>query len=292
MRGRRASLGGLALVVVGGCFWAPPGRPTGLVERLKPFAGPRGADAVMFDVVQLEQPVGDRYLNHGLWTAADEQAIDLERKAVIEDNGFRVGLLGGILPSEFQTLLASERSNPVPRRGWTRAGTPKLLALGDAYPQLRFRLQTNGETTPVDLAQAQCVLQVTPSLTPDGDLKLAFLPLVQQGAKALWPPPIDGGLPLADQRPAERYPALGWEVTLAGSAYVVVGTRFEKADTLGHCCFVRTDGGKPVQRLLAIRASRLVPPEAVPEGSDAGHRPAVPPLARQAITTTVRGARE
>src|SRR5262249_29677319 len=194
---------------------------------------------------------GDRYLNDRLWSAADEQVIDLERKAVIEDNGLRVGLLGGILPTEFQALLTSERSNPAARQHLMRLGNAKPLPLGDVCPELRFQLQTRGRATPVELAQAQCVLQVPPTLTPDGDLKLTFLPLVYHGAKALWPLSSDASHPLADPQPVERYPALGWNVTLTGAAYVVVGTRFAKAATLGHGCFVRPDGCKPAHRLLA-----------------------------------------
>jgi hypothetical protein len=126
-------------------------------------------------------------------------------------------------------------------------------------------------------------LQVTPTLTPDGAVKLAFLPLVQHGAKSLWALPGEGGLSLAGQRPAERYPALSWEVTLAAGDFAVVGARFEKAGTLGHVCFVSTDGAKPVQRLLVLRASRSAAPAPPPDAT---------PLAYQAAVATVRGAGE
>jgi hypothetical protein len=284
-------LGGLVLLAVGGCFWAPPGRPAGLVEPFKPFTGPRGADAVLLDVAVVEQPVGDRYVNHGLWADADEQVCDLERKAALAENGFRVGLVGGNPPFAFLGLVTSERSCPDPRRVQMRAGNAKPLPLGDVRPQLRAQLHTGGKSTPVTLDQAQCLLQVTPTLLPDGAIKLAFLPTVQHGAKTLWTLSVEGGLPLQGQRPIERYPALGWEVTLAGAEYVVVGARFEKADTLGRAFFVSTEGAKPVQRLLVLRAARMAPPEEAPEGADAGRPATARPLALQAVST-VRGSRE
>lgn len=284
-------LSGIIPLLLVGCFSAPPGRPNGLVERLKPFAGPRGADAITLVVAPLEQPVGDRFLNDGLWAAADEQVIELDRKAALEDNGFRVGLVGGILPAEFLALLTDQRNNPSGRQSLTRAGTAKPMLLGDARPLLRFQLHADGKATPVEFNQAQCVLQITPTLAPDGGVKLAFQPVVQHGSKRLWALAAEGNLPLQGQQSIQRYPDLGWEVALAGTGYVVIGTRFDQVETLGHRCFISTEGAKPVQRLLAICASRLTP-DAASEGSDATSRtPAVPPLALQAVTT-IRSVRD
>src|SRR5205085_9550383 len=52
----------------------------------------------------------DRYLDEDLWADTDGQAVALEHKAVLEDNGFRVGTLGGITPVKFQELITSDRS--------------------------------------------------------------------------------------------------------------------------------------------------------------------------------------
>src|SRR6478672_11895559 len=161
-------LGGLAFIVlISGCWLPGPGRPAGLIERLKPFTGPQGADAVALEVALLEGPVGDRYLNAGLWTAADEQVVAPERKAVLEDNGFRVGQVGGLVPAEFLELLTSPRSNPDPHGVQMRAGNAKLLSLGEPRAQCRFELHADGAGTPVALDQGQCVLQVTPTITPE-----------------------------------------------------------------------------------------------------------------------------
>src|SRR5207237_6566916 len=107
-------------------FWA---RPAGLAERRKPGAGPLAKDAIVLTVAVLEQPVGDRYLNVGLWAAADEQVVALDRRAALEDNGVRVGVVDGIPPAEFLALLTADRSNPTSRQHLTRAGSPKVLPL-------------------------------------------------------------------------------------------------------------------------------------------------------------------
>jgi hypothetical protein len=271
-----------------GCFTASQERPTGLVERLKPFAGLNGADTVTLVIAPLELPVGDRYLNDGLWATADEHILDLDRKAVLEDNGFRIGMLGGIPPAEYLNLLTSPRTNPNARRSFTRAGTAKTVLLGEAHPLLHVQVRADGQSTPAEFTQAQCVLQITPTLATDGGVKLAFQPVVQHGSKVLWALAADGQMPLQGQQSIQRYPALEWEVTLNGPEYVIIGTRFDQVETLGHGFFVHADAAKPVQRLLAICASRVTP-EASAEGSDATRRsPAVPPLALQAMTT-IRG---
>ncbi len=286
--GPRGWLTGLTLLL-GGCHLPEPGRPAAVFERLKPFTVPQAADVVGLQTALLEVPVGDHYLNNGFWAAADEQAIDLERKAVLEDNGFRVGLIGGIPPAEFQALITSERSNPDAHNLRLRADNARPLTIGEARPHCRFTLQTEGKPVPVSLENARCVLQVTPKLAADGAVQLTFLPVVQYGDKTILALPAEGGL--RGQQATERYPALGWEVTLAGPTYVVVGTRFDRVDTLGHQFFVTT-GAKPVQRLLAIRAARLTVPENAPEGSDAPGRPSLTPLAIHTVYTAVRGCGE
>jgi hypothetical protein len=62
---------------------------------------------------------------------------------------------------------------------------------------------------------------------------------------------------LREQRPTDRYPELGWEVTLAANEYVVVGGRYERPQTLGHACFIQGGEAAHGQRLLVIRAARV-----------------------------------
>ncbi|HEX4591105.1 MAG TPA: hypothetical protein VH120_14300 [Gemmataceae bacterium] len=249
---RRAPL--LALILLAGCVWPGLSRPDGPSTSLKPVTGRPMADAVGLEVALLEVPVGDRYANGGLWASVDEQVVALERKAALDDNGFRIGIIGGVRPSEFDDLLKSPRSNPTPHWLQTRAGRPKLLPIGGPRPLCEFHLlDGNKPATVAAFEQAQCALQITPTPAAEGAVKLAFVPLVQHGSRPVWSAPLDGEEPAI---PAERYPALGWEVTVAAGEFVLVGTRYEKAGTLGHAFLMDLDGTKPVQRLLTIRAAR------------------------------------
>jgi hypothetical protein len=243
----------LALLLASGCVWPGVGRPDGPNTSLKPAVGPTGPDAVGLQLAVLEVPVGDRYVNGGLWTTADEQAVSLDHKAVLDDNGLRVGLIGGMRPAEFDDLLNSPRSNPNSRWVQMRAGHARVIPLGGVRPTCQFRLAGDGAPTIVE--QAQCAVQITPTVAADGGVTLTFVPLVRRSDRPVWAAPTDDDLP-GGSAAGDQFPALGWEVTVSARELVIVGTQFERLDTLGRALFVDPDGARPVQRLLVIQAVR------------------------------------
>jgi hypothetical protein len=210
------------------------------------------------DVAILELPIGDRTINEDIWALADEQAFSMEAKAVLDDNGFRVGQVGGITPPELQALLTSERSCTQSRRIQLHADNPHYVTLGSAATPCRFQLHQGRDEVPVALEKGQYSLVVVPTLTEEGRTKLRFTPQIQTGSPRLLPRPKgDGsGWEWQEQRTAEDYTAMSWEVTLAPNEYVLVGGRYDCPNTLGNASFIRPDEPKPVQRLLVIRTAR------------------------------------
>src|SRR5262245_22923639 len=99
MRQQRALVFGLLLSWLVGCAVAEPARPTSWLSRRRPFQGPTGPDVVQMQVALLECPVGDRYLNDDLWALADEQQF-LSCKSLLEENGWRIGQIGGVTPAK------------------------------------------------------------------------------------------------------------------------------------------------------------------------------------------------
>lgn len=282
-------------VLVAGCG-LQRGRTTSLIDRLRQLGGPAGEDVVFLEIVLLERPAGDAFINHEVWATTDEQVIDLNGKAKLEDNGFRVAQVGGLVPPGLQSLLTSERANANPRRRQCRAGNPTVIALSPPYPTCRYRLSQDGTPAEVALEQAVCGVQVTPGLTDDNRVRLSFVPQVQHGERKGWPQPAEDGTgwTLQGQKPVERYPGLAWEVTLAANEYAVVGTRFGRPETLGYQCFVALHEANPVQRLLVVRAGRMagvpVAGSDFPAGRPAG--PDVTPLALQATVSSARGCQK
>jgi hypothetical protein len=254
---------------------------------------PIGPDGVVLDVVLLERPVGDRYLNGALWGSADEHAVPVEQKALLEDNGFRVGRLVGATPRELQKLLTSKRYCVTSWRQLLPAGKSLTLTVGRPVPEVRYQL---GQEPEVVLEKAQSFLVVVPTLTADGRTRLQFTPQIRHGdTQAEYEvPPDRSDYVLTYRQPQKTYPSLGWEVTLAPNEYVLIGAALDRPQSLGYQCFIQEDDESAGQRLLAIRTTRSaaeVRDEPAPAAPDmAASTSLAPPLALQANWTSARGS--
>lgn len=282
----------------GGCVLESP--TTGLWTRLHPFQGLTGSDVIQLDVAVLEAPVADPMLNQQVWKLADELELAPETQTLLEKNGIRVGLIGGIAPKELQALLTSERNCIFSRRVQLRSGSTRSLALGPPVEHCQFELHETGGERQVDLEKGRYVLTVMPTLVPEGagsslgaKTQLQFTPEIQSGsAPATHRSPLAGPWDCSDQQSAERYSDLSWTITLAPNEYVLIGTWYERPDTFGREAFVRTNETAPVQRLLVIRTTRSAPGVENAMGSSPNWRPTTysqsPSLAAQASGTGVQ----
>ena len=91
------------------------------------------------------------------------------------------------------------------------------------------------------------------------------------------------------EQATELFPAASFEIALGASDYLVVGTDWYWDDTFGSAAFVGEKEGRPIQRLLVLRASRTKAKGDMNLLSGEPERVAAPPLATQA--SLVRGAR-
>jgi hypothetical protein len=279
-----------------GCAVPEAGRPSSWLESFKSSKGFLRPDVVQLDVALLERPVGDEFLNRDLWNFTDEQMIALERRPIVDENGFRVGLIVGMPPGAFQDLLASERSCINPRRRIVASGKATTQALGAPVAQAQFRVYHGGTPLEVRLDGAEFVLDVAPFLTEDGRTRLHFTPRVQYGevTRDIRPAPDRSGFTMEMEKPSKTFPELAWEVTLAPHEFLVVGTRLDRPESLGFQAFIQEDASPPVQRLLVLRTARAAPePEAddSPTLEDMARSSQSLPLAIQA-TLSARAARQ
>ena len=281
----------LAAAPLSGCLPTRADKSVQAVEALCPVTG--GAeDIVQLDVVVLERPAGDHYINHGVWELADEQGNE-DRKSLLEDNGFRVAQIGGMLPDGLQRLLEAGRGCADPRKIVVRAGATRELLVGPLQPGCRYRLHRDGREVPVEFARAKLTLQVVPTLTADGQTQLHFIPVVRHGGERVEPrvvqePSGEHHWELEAREPREVYDWLAWDMTGAPNEYVLLGTRLDRTDTLGNRCFLQIgSAGIPTQRFLVLRTWRSTP--AATSDTDAPRRAV--PLALQASWSSARGCK-
>src|SRR6266851_656740 len=74
-----------------GCLTADPPRPISWLNHSSGYPSAPGPDLIHINVAILEVGVGDPYVNEELWTLADEQQLPPDRKALLRDNGVRIG---------------------------------------------------------------------------------------------------------------------------------------------------------------------------------------------------------
>jgi hypothetical protein len=287
----------VCLGLLGGCVSPGPQRaPEGDVAS-RPFAEPLGADVIVLDLAVVERPLADPLLDQDPWELADEQTMPFEQKVHLRENGFRVGQIGGQPPAALPVLLAPRNCPAGCRRVRTRIDTPLPVVLGGMWPRVSFRVTEGGEPRNLELAEAECLLELRAAPLPEGGVRICFTPHVRHGQAIVKPTAIQepsGSLRwnLEAQQPEEVFPDLAWESTLAAGEYLLVGTLLEEPETLGHRCFVSEGPGsflargsrKAVQRLLIIRPGPVQGPSG---GEESINRS--PPLAARASLTQARG---
>jgi hypothetical protein len=277
--------------LLAGCASGVAVQSSAFLEALRPSHGPTGPDIVDIEVALIEAPVGDHYLNQELWTLADDQVVAIERQGLLEDNGFRVGQVGGIPPAELQERLTSQRNCVDSRRFRLHAGTSTPMSLGNTIPRCHFQVHQSADPEAASFEQVDCSLLVVPSLTADGKTRLTLTPQIQSGKpeKFYGVAPGRTGWVVEDQRPTVQYAALGWEVSLDVNEYVIIGARLDRPETLGHVFFVRGNQPAPRQLLLVVRTSRVLSgvesaEDLKPADQDTGQSP---PLALRASQTPI-----
>jgi hypothetical protein len=290
MQPKWIGIAGLLAALLLGCTTGPAVHSTSWLERLRPYHLPAGPDLVQLDVALLERPLGDPFINEELWVLVDEQAVAMERKVVLEENGFRIGQVGGITPAKLQALLTAEAGRTNRRRHYIHTNDPAVVPLGPAAPNFRFQVRQEATLALVSLERAECVLSIVPSIKSGGVVRLRVTPQIRHGESRLAPAAAtdNSGWILQEQRPTESYADLAWEIAVTPGQYLVIGGRPDQPDSLGYQCFFRPD--QSVQRLLVIRASRSAPEQDSESEPDSEHPPGQAlPLALQAARTTVRG---
>jgi hypothetical protein len=193
-----------------------------------------------------------------LWSSTDHHVVNIEQQIVLEDNGYRVGQIVGIMPAKLMKLLDSPRTCIDPRHRVLSCGEPATLAVGPILQRSTFHVKHGGQVQHFALEQARYCLDVTANLTKDGRTRLEFTPRVEHRAPGLavdLAPDLSGFVNKLVP-PHHRFPLLGWQVTLKPGEALVIGANLERPGSLGCRSFLQDDMPEPVQRVLVVRTSR------------------------------------
>lgn len=276
-----------------GCLATGDQGPSAWTTRLRPELAP---DVAVIEFTLVERDLGDPFLNRDLWTHTDELFVDLERKAALEDNGFRIGLVVGMTPADLHELLKSER--------WRIEGHNRFAPLGKPYteylspvqlPHCEYDIVLGGRRHELQADGARFCLDLVAAFTGDGKTRLTFTPKVETAEQVLpfQPAPSESSWVFKPERPGKAYPELSWQATLAPNEYLVVGPRLDKPGLLGYRALVQDDAPRPMQRLLVIRTNRSQKNNSADQPSleELARACNCPTLAAQATMGAVRASR-
>lgn len=245
-----------------GCFLFPSPRvvaerATELTNSTPPEVS-ANTGRVLLHTRLIEQPLGDEYLSHEVWTQA-ANPLSHDTAALLTVNGFRVGVISGVIPADLERLATSEPAVVNASLRAILSDQPKPIPVNASAEPISLRSIRNVGDEPqvLELSNSECAVVVTASPTIDGRVKVRCEPRVQHGAKQPhWGPTADGtGFERYDQRPTEQFPMLAWEVILAKHEVLLIGCVEEESScTLGQSFFQIRDPSRLKQRVLAIQA--------------------------------------
>jgi hypothetical protein len=276
----------LCAVVMGlGCekFFTSPDRPvTPSIARSLAPAIP--ADSLIVEYVLLERPIGDVFLDRDLWTST-LPAGSPEIRSLLAENGIRAGILTGMLPTQFQTMLET-KADVVDHPHLITFSNRKETVIPTAGPieACEFDILSDlaGKSESVSLKEARCGVLVRPQSLGEGRVKVWCEPQIQHGSRQDRFRPSEDGTQFTkyEEVPTEKYSAFGFEVTLRPEECLVIGCIADQQETLGAVLFGVEANGHPRQRIVAIRA-RVVnssPTADLPAIALPGRRPTQAPV--------------
>jgi len=278
----------IVLAMLPGCLWPERGESSNWMKQFRSQA--LSPDHALIEFAMIELPRGDEFINDELWKHADE-FVALEKRGLLDDNGFRIGQLVGAPPEDFQKLLLSRRACSNPQALIFPPGKTATIPFPHSQQKMAYDLVEDTGRTEIILDQARCCLDVTARFAGDGKTILTFTPKIEHAAIAL---PFKAD---ADQwtlntgKSAKRHAELSWDVTLGPNQYLIIGGRLDREGTLGQAAFTMTDGADEVQRLLVVRNCRAVTSAESHEHSahDLIRADRTTPLALQATVPAARG---
>lgn len=283
MRLARVLCIGLLPVALAGCLTSET--RSRLFNSFPLLGSPSDVDAAQIQYVIIERVAGDEDINRRAWDRVDEQLLSFETRTLLDEAGLRVGTTGESAPGTLRRLIDDPRTSWGHRARSFALDRPAPLSVNSTLPRAEFSMPTaNGGKAAFAHDGVVLGFEITIRDGSDGKSLVKVVPRARfrDPSQILTADIADRGLS------TETFPAAGFEIALAPSEYLVVGTDFYWEGTFGHAAFMGERDERRVQRLLVLRTTRMkTDRQSIKPGDD--DQAQAPPIASQA--GAVRGAR-
>lgn len=222
------------------------------------------SNSIRLDVAMVQIPMVEKNILESIWSLADNNAVGLEKKAVLEQNGFRITCFGKTPPSELLRLLGTEKYTPNPRRFHVKIGGSSVIPITGVMDSLNSMLAENDTAQDINLLDAQGFLKVSPVSVSENYYQLKLEPLVKSGKEKLLPravKTVSGSLEWEIHSfKSERFLSeLTCELKVEAGDFLVIGPSESPKDDLkllGSNFFYMRVGQNIIPRVLVLRCSK------------------------------------
>jgi hypothetical protein len=263
----------LALPPSAGCFWSQPAR-----AKSSLLAAPAmSRDSVALEIFFVRLPHEDLESYDAIWQEIDEQKARQATAQCLAENGFRLGIVGGQLPTRVQQLLdlrAKPQPPPDDPQGLTnvvnldqeetvrirqlqlRAGKRGEIVASGIHASVPLLLKENGQVHGQSYEKFQGELAVKSQPLGDGSVKLQLVPEVHYGDPRNRFTGADGVMRLEASRPRVVLDQMEIMASLAPGEMLVLSSARDRPGSLGHYFFSDAATGRLERKLLFIRLAQ------------------------------------
>lgn len=259
----------LMLLMLGGCL--PSADSLVIQEKKNDNALLKNIDesnSIRLDVAMVQIPLVEKNILESIWNLADNNLVGLEKKAMLEQNGFRITSFGKTPPPELLRLLGTEKYTPNPRRFHVKIGGGSVIPITGVMDSIDSILSENDTIQDINLLDAQGFLKVSPLSVSENFYQLKLEPLIKSGKEKLLPravKTVSGSLEweMHSFKSERILCELACELKVEAGDFLVIGPSESPKDDLkliGSNFFYTRAGHNIIPRVLVLRCSKKNPP--------------------------------
>jgi hypothetical protein len=228
-------------------------------------------DRVTLEIFQVRVPADDKQIAKELWQAADEQRLDLELRNRLVSNGFRVGVISGVMPDSLaralnlndepsddtneQVITDSTATSKVSRRVMQlKPREPAAIQTSQVQPSLNLLLNTDNGIQGKSYHEVQGVYSLRAEPIPGQQVKVQLVPELQFGElRNRYAPGDQGMFILTPSRERKVFDDMRMSVPLAPGEFLLVTGVPDAPSSLGSAFHSQRVSDVAEQKLLMVR---------------------------------------
>lgn len=230
-------------------------------------------DAVVFDALIAHVPYNERELTSNLWNDVDEQDLDPNVRRSLNEQGFRVGVIGASPPPSLTSILALkgrglrsavEEEVDYANPGSTlspisyskpinlRSGSKSVIEMrSDVVPSIPILERgKNGELIGKTYSDASPIFSVAIEQNSDGSVLFDVAPFLRYGAPQSTTRYQHGQLVRTQERPTKSFDQLRFSIALRPGQFLVIGASDSKTNALSRYFF--SEGGEDFEQTILV----------------------------------------